>query len=182
MSDPDKLADIGSHATTAQIEFMRLHRLQMSKPSPRLNDRTLPARRLVEFRCRGGAKGGHLLGVIYQSQHGPLFVSTADSISAGTETFGRSMYESKRLHRELGVVAINNAPWNPSPRLPLEDEPFSSDDPCLLRCRCGSWPVITRDALRWAVDAQQQAASDLLVLEVSAARIEGRGGTLSITT
>jgi hypothetical protein len=50
-------------------------RLQLARTA--LADRTLPAQRLVEFRCRS-AKGPHLLAVIYQSSLGPLAISTAD--------------------------------------------------------------------------------------------------------
>jgi hypothetical protein len=112
------------HFTRAQAEYVWLqaHR-------PRL--RTMPAERLVEFRCP--PKSGHLLGVIYKSRSGPLFASIAPDLDT------------------LDPVRMKGkAAWDPSPRLPLVDEPFT-DDPCPLNCRCGSWPPLTREALKWAL-------------------------------
>ena len=125
------------HFTRAQAEYVWLqaHR-------PRL--RTLPAARLVEFRCP--PKAGHLLGVIYKTRSGPLFASLADDLETLDPV---SMMEQAAGFPESAAL-MKKAGWDLSPRLPLVDEPFT-EDPCPLNCRCGSWPPLTREALKWAL-------------------------------
>lgn len=122
--------------------------LEFRRPAVRPTDHwTLPAPRLVEFRCPAG---GHLLAVIYDTHAGPLCVSTARVVDPEIR---RNVVRRKSEGRR--VPWGGKLPGDPSPRLPLVDEPFS-DDPVPLNCRCGSWAPLTRAALRDALDGLGQ--------------------------
>src|SRR5689334_12035489 len=117
-------------------------RLQFRHAQPgkgRPGDRTLPARRLVEFRCRGDERGKvvhHLLAVIYDSPSGPRAVSTA------LRKWNREELAAMKEHYRGFLAELGQPPkgrklaWDPNPRLIEVDEPFS-DDPVSLNCRCG---------------------------------------------
>jgi hypothetical protein len=155
--------------TRAQQEMMRL---QLARTTRR--DRTLPARRLVEFRCRG-PKPGHLLAVIYGTLSGPLAVSTADVVFDAVAQRNQRMREFAAEHPN--VTNPMRPAWLPSPRLVEVDEPFS-DDPMPINCRCGSWPDLTRDILRTALGLLGEASAGPVVLGVSVSGVRGPGGTL----
>lgn len=150
-------------------------RLVFARPEPRPGDPvTLPARRLVEFRCR---KRGHLLGVIYTSREGPLFVSAATDAKLVDEqgmrlpAYETTIYSDEDGNRET----MKYRPTDPSPRLPDTDEP-SSDVPAPLNCRCGVWPDVPRDGLKSALAAARD--SKATVYGVSDQGIHSSGGTL----
>jgi hypothetical protein len=155
VSDPDNPPE---GYTAAQWEMTRL---QLANPERnRPADRTLPARRLVEFRCRGDQKvrQHHLLAAIYQSRRGPLAVSTADVIHTAEGRAGLNRHARELVARFPNDLNWNpkRAAWNPNPRLVELDEIFS-DDPVPINCRCGSWPDLTREHLRAAVGLYRQA-------------------------
>jgi hypothetical protein len=154
MSDPENPPD---GYTAAQWEMTRL---QLANPERnRPADRTLPARRLVEFRCRGDqtVRQHHLLAVIYQSRRGPLAVSTADVVYTPEDqaTLNRHARELIAKFPKDPEWNPKRSAWDPNPRLVELDEIFS-DDPMRINCRCGSWPDLTREHLRTAVDLQRQ--------------------------
>jgi len=162
--------------TRAQVELLRLEAM---RPTPRPNDRTLPARRLIEFRC---AKAGHLLGVIYASTAGPLFVSTADELTDDAEGRRASIEDTRKIVESLRsrltashASAMKRLAWEPSPRLPLLAEP-GSEAPAPTSCRCGGGPLLTQDSLKWALGHTNGA--DAVVFGVSLAGISGAGDTL----
>jgi hypothetical protein len=165
--------------TLAQLEMMRL---QDARPRPwppvdQIRDRTLPAPRLVEFRCRGGKPyAGHLLAVIYRTPRGPLAVSTADDafddMPARNKRVREWAAEQPRLHFDP-----KRLPWQPNPRLLEVDEPFA-DDPMPINCRCGPWPDLTRAALRAAAALYHRGAP--VVIGVSHSGLHGPGDTLCV--
>jgi hypothetical protein len=156
----------------AQLEMMRL---QYARRHQAAKDRTLPAPRLVEFRCRSTKpRTGHLLAVIYRTPRGPLAVSTADvampDMAARNQRIREWVAEHPRLYFNPKRLA-----WQPSPRLLEVDEPFA-DDPMPINCRCRSWPDLTRAHLRAA--AAMHHGGDPVVIAVSHSGLHGPGGTL----
>lgn len=159
--------------TQAQWEVMRL---QLSHPKAR--GRTLPLRRLIEFRCQqGSGKGGHLLAVVYQSPSGPLAVSMAEMLRDA---------ESRQRRRDWAVKSgyadFKRPAWNPSPRLIDVDERFS-DDPFPISCRCGDWPSLSRDNLKSALTLMRATDSRRpgpLVIGVSKRGLHSAGSTLCL--
>jgi hypothetical protein len=156
----------GWHHTQAQAEYLRLwaHR-------PRL--RTLSATRLVEFRCP--PKAGHLLGVIYKSRFGPLFVSLADDL----EVLDLVSMKGLAVQFPEDAARAKKAGWDPSPRLPLVDEPFA-EDPCPLNCRCGSWPPLTREALKWALSLPPGRRNRPIIIVMTRQALIAPSDTLSL--
>lgn len=143
--------------TQAQAEYERLAKLATG-PDRADDHWKLPARRIVEFWCRK-----HLLGVIYETPSGPLFVSSA-------------RYLSTKKFRSKWTQHAARLPGNPSPRLPFLDEPFS-DTPAPLNCRCGQWPSLTREILQSVIETQK-ATGAMIKLGVSETELHSAGGTL----
>lgn len=170
--------------TAAQWEMTRLQLINPGRNRP--SDRTLPAVRLVEFRCWGDQPARrqhqhHLLAVIYQSRRGPLAVSMADVVLTpeGQAALNRHAREMISEFPEDPDWNPKRSDWDPNPRLVELDEAFS-DDPMPINCRCGSWPDLTREHLRIAVDLHRQAnlSSRPLVIGVSGRGLHSARDTL----
>jgi hypothetical protein len=169
--------------TRASWEMTRLQFRHAQPGRSRPDDRTLPGKRLVEFRCRGDQTGRvhHVLAVIYQSPSGPLAVSTA-VVKWDRET----LIEMNKHHRETLAEfgkepKARKLPWNPNPRLIEVDEMFS-DEPMPLNCRCGDWPELTHDHLKLAVDAYARThQKKALVVGVSSRGLHSAPDTLYTT-
>ncbi len=152
--------------TRAQAAWRRLYEINVRRG--RGDDFKLPARLLVEFRC---TRRGHFLGALYDTADGPLFASTAKVAAPAIRANAiQRKHEGHPLRGRVGQ--------NPSPRLPLVDEPFS-EDPAPVNCRCGNFPDLTRPALLWALGLPTPDKGAALV-RVSAQQLTHASDTLSL--